>query len=642
MKRIRLLFLYLLAAVFLTASVFSMVNHFRTARLVSNHIQYSAWSLAQLELELQKFYTNIALYGANAIDHNQLMFSYDLLWNRLNVFLVGKENRTLRARFNAEIKIRNLYNTLQDNEQLITDLKAGDKAQQQQLTQQFYPYVQQVRELVMLNFTGKESTKMYEGVLESQQHLAWLLAGLFAVGLTLIITLLRQARRFNRLAHQDPLTGLANRGLFNDSLEASCTNSRQPDSHFALCLIKLNHFKEINHYLGHRQGDELLQKVAQRLREHVRRQDLVARLDGDNFAVILNNLHNDSEALDLARYFRQSLVFDFFIKGRATQIDTSVGVSIFPLHGLQPAELLQAASLALYQAKSAGSTTRVELFRTEMAEHQTRQTTLLLDLKRQLQFCDATSELQLHYLPLYHAADRQLTGIEALLRWQHPHYDAIHPIEIFELAENHGLGMALGNWLFERLEYDYHHSEVRWPENIKVALNLSISMFNPALPSWINQVLQRHVLRPRQLVLELNEATLTQDLQRSAGILKALQDQGIRVALDNFGSGVSSLTTLKALAIDILKLDRSLVQQLSQQQRQQQFVDSIIALCHRLQIQVVAEGVESEEDARCLQAMRCDEIQGFLHSLPLPTSELAPYLQQTRLPAIHTENNPSS
>ncbi|MFP8967593.1 diguanylate cyclase domain-containing protein [Pokkaliibacter sp. CJK22405] len=634
MKRLPLVILITILIVLMTATSVSMVNQYRTARLVSNHIQYSAWSLAQMELELQKFYTNIALYDAGNIDHDKLMFSYDLLWNRLNVFLIGKENRTLRARFDAESKIRNLYTTLQNNEETITQLKADDQSSIRGLEKAFFPFLDQVRELVMMNFTGKESTKMYEGILASQKHMAWLLAGLFILTLALIYVLIRRVNLYGRLAHQDALTGVANRARLQDQLN-ELIHRAQPDMpYFALVMIKLNGFKELNQRLGHAQGDELLIKVAQRLREHIRSQDMVARLEQDSFAVILRQVRSEAEALEKARFFRQSLVFDYQMSGRQTQLDTRIGICIYPIHGTTPQELLSNGYKAQELARRATSD-HVELYQQALADEAQRQRQLMMELREQLSFCDENSTLQLTYTPIESQSTGELKALRAHPVWHHPTQGSIDAYGILALTEPANLSQNLAHWVFERLTYDYHHSENPLPLHLDIQLDVPPSLLTPMLPSWVAQTLQRHVINASQLIVGFNERMFRDDVSRGIPIMNEMRAMGIRTQLYSTGESYDSLQMVANLPLDILMIEPRLSRESASQPRYHTVLSVFSEMADQLGIRLLAFATDDEgkplpptPGADLLQGTRFSKGESLdrvlSHYLSQPNSTLAP------------------
>ncbi len=616
-KWLNSLVLYGVALVFLGLSAISLNEYFHNAQIISSHIQLSAWSLAQLELEQQKFFNNLRLFQAGAISHKELMFSYDMLWNRLTIFLEGDENRDIRSRFHAEKTVGEFFDLLRKLEPTMLHLKQNSEPISQ-LVQDVAGYQSRIRELMVLNFTGPEASKQLDGIRQSQRILAFNISGLVLSGCLLVFYLLRQSRRYNQLALSDPLTGLANRSAFQQQL--NLTFSRRQRGLSALCLIDLNNFREVNLTLGQAQGDDMLKRVAQRIRAHLRQQDMVARLDSDDFAIILRDLDSREEGLGLMRYLQRVLVFEYLAQEKVFQVDVGIGVA-FMHDVVSDDDIMLEASLALSEAKRSKEHA-VALFEPWMSEQEHRRRELLQSLRRLLEGRVVDGALRLVYQPVYRLSDQAMLGAEALIRWAHPHYGNIPPPELIELAENNGLGRALGEWLFSRLQFDRDVNRVTWPDGMTVALNLSPSLFHAGLPEWVAGQLQRTGFRAEQLVLEITENITMVDFQRSKQILEALKQMGIKVALDDFGTGYSSLSYLRELKVDKLKIDRSFVHNLHEDQNQRMFVMSIVQLAHHLQVQVVAEGIECRPEELLATELGCDEGQGYLYARPLEASHL--------------------
>ncbi|MFP8967338.1 putative bifunctional diguanylate cyclase/phosphodiesterase [Pokkaliibacter sp. CJK22405] len=615
LKQLRSSFLYAIVVVFVLLSGFSYVQYTRNASLLSTHIQLSAWSLAQLELEHQKFYSSLSLYQAGALDHKGLMFSYDMLWNRLTVFLQGKENAALRSRFGADETVSSLFALIRSYEPIISDPAKLTDAELSRMHLAIEPFTSQIREIMVLNFTGPEALSRMDSIRKQQHLLALNIAGLVLSGLILVVYLLRQNRKERFRAMHDSLTGLYNRGAFQQALKQN--QSQRHAQLSALALIDLSRFRDINSAMGQAHGDELLIDMARLLVRHGRKDDLVARLDSDHFAILMTNLSSREETLGHLHLLQQLLMTECLSQETRFQLEVRAGICF--LHPeLSSDQAMSQASLALIEAKKKAVNTPVS-FAPAMAERSRRQQMLSRDLRTQLlETPVADTQLYLVYQPIYDMQSQQLRGAEVLIRWSHPTLGAIPPMELIDMAESHRLGQLLGDWIFNRIGSD---ALVLAP-GLRLSVNLSPSLFNHGLPQWLLGGLQRAGLTPEQLMVEITENTVMASMQRSRSILHRVRDAGIEAALDDFGTGYSSLSYLRELPVDKLKIDKSFIQGLSHKASQRAFVGTMMQLANHLQLEVVAEGIETEEDARAARQLGCQQAQGFFFSYPLEASAM--------------------
>ena len=415
------------------------------------------------------------------------------------------------------------------------------------------------------------------------------------------------------LAYHDPLTELANRRRLLEELAATLTRLRREGGNAALLLVDLDGFKGVNDTLGHPAGDELLRAVAARLRECTRETDLVARLGGDEFAIIQASVEQPTEVALLADRLVQALREPFEIGGQRVEIGTSVGVMLADATATAD-EALRNADAALYRAKADGRGTW-RFFEAGMdAEMQARRT-LEADLRRAL----IEGQFEVFYQPLIDAGTEGLTGFEALLRWNHPTRGMVSPSEFIPLAEETGLIRAIGAWVLERACTD----AAGWPAHVRVAVNLSPVQFARGnLVREVEQALVASGLAPGRLELEITENVLLQDNDATLGILLRLRGMGVRIAMDDFGTGYSSLSYLRRFPFDKIKIDQSFIRNVGTEKGSVEIIRAVVGLGQALSMKVLAEGVETTEQLRMLQAEGCDELQGYLFSKPKPLQDV--------------------
>lgn len=425
--------------------------------------------------------------------------------------------------------------------------------------------------------------------------------------------------RVEFLATRDVLTGLPNRMLLHDRLELGLANAVRKASKLAFMFIDLDRFKSINDTLGHDVGDELLKRVAGRLSACVRASDTVARLGGDEFAIILENLSTDGqEAQSVAEKMIASLAAPMQIGENQLNTSCSLGISVYPTDGEDSQTLMKHADVAMYDAKAKGRNNYQFFSQAMNAKAQERlsiETFLRLALRR--------NELTLHYQPRVGFSTGEITGVEALLRWQHPKLGMMVPEQFISVAEDSGLIVPIGEWVLEEAFRQVAAWQKKSGRNFAVAVNLSAGqMFDSnRLATSIGSALKKSGLDAHDVVLELTESMLLKITDDAANMLKQLGAMGIGIAVDNFGTGFSSLSYLKQLPIDSIKVDSSFVRDIGQEKNDDAIIRAIIAMTHSLKLNVVAEGVEREEQYRVLRDLDCDEFQGFYFSKPLPPEE---------------------
>jgi diguanylate cyclase (GGDEF)-like protein len=427
------------------------------------------------------------------------------------------------------------------------------------------------------------------------------------------VTERRQAEeRIAYLASHDALTGLPNRVLFREKLEAAIARGRRGHP-FAVLLLDLDRFKEVNDSLGHAVGDKLLQKVADRLRENLREDDTVARLGGDEFAILRPDFEGSDSAPNLAGRLIQAIERPYPIESHHLTIGTSAGIAMGPGDGADPELLLKQADLALYRAKADGRGT-FRFFEKEMDEKLQARRLLEAELRDGL----SRGEMELFYQPVYCLRRELICGFEALLRWNHPLRGMVSPAEFIPVAEETGLINQIGEWVLREACAE----AVKWPDDISVAVNLSAVQFKGrSLAQLVVHALGAAGLAPERLELKVTESVLLKESENSVGTLHMLRDIGVRIAMDDFGTGYSSLSYLRLFPFSRIKMDRSFVADITTKPDSAAIIHATIELARRLGIDVTAEGVETPEQLAMLKAEGCTEIQGYIISKPVPARD---------------------
>jgi diguanylate cyclase (GGDEF)-like protein len=424
----------------------------------------------------------------------------------------------------------------------------------------------------------------------------------------------------------DQLTGLSNRTLFRDQLERALKRSqRQPDYLFAVIFLDCDRFKVVNDSLGHLLGDQLLIEAAQRLQGCMRPGDVVARLGGDEFAVLLENIREIEDATSIATRINQELTRPFNLMGHTAYISASIGIAWNSGDCQQPDDLLRNADTAMYRAKAQGKA-RYEVFDAEM----NIQAKARLELETELRKALENNEFELHYQPIISLATTTIIGFEALLRWQHPQRGMISPATFIPVAEETGLIIPIGKWVLR----EACQQMARWQQRFlagrswTMSVNLSRKQFSqPNLVQQITQTLQETTLKAKNLKLEVTETALMDQPEEAATqILQDLKQLGVQLSIDDFGTGYSSLSCLNAFPIDMLKIDRSFIHQMENNQKYSEVVSTINTLAHTLGLKVIAEGVETAQQLLKLKIMKCNYAQGYYFAKPQLSEDVEVWL----------------
>jgi len=437
----------------------------------------------------------------------------------------------------------------------------------------------------------------------------------------------RAEERLTYLAHHDVLTGLPNRALFLDRLGQALHDAHRTGRHVGVAFLDLDRFKHINDSLGHGTGDQLLKVVAARLAATVRRGDTVARHSGDEFTLILADVAHADDAARVAQKILDHLAKPFEAAGRELFVSASLGIALYPGDARDAETLLRNADLAMYRAKEVGRN-NYQFYTAEM----TARAIDNLSLENALRHALGRNELLLHYQPVVETGTGRVVSVEALARWRHPQRGLIPPDQFIPLAEETGLIAPIGAWTMRTACVQCCAWERSGCPALRMAVNLSARHFQEQdLAGAVLQMLHDTGLPPQRLDLEITESVLIQDADAAQAVLGALRDAGIRLTLDDFGTGYSSLSYLKRFPVDTIKIDRSFVCDIPADPDDAAIATAIIAMAHRLGIQVIAEGVETPEQYEFLRAEGCDFMQGYLFSPPEPAEELALLFKEQKL-----------
>ncbi len=424
------------------------------------------------------------------------------------------------------------------------------------------------------------------------------------------------------LATHDDLTGLPSRSVFGEAVNDAVKAGHRYGHEFAVMFMDLDRFKNINDTLGHAAGDILLIEIAERLRECMRASDVIARIGGDEFVIMLREVSDQSQVATVARKILAAVVKPLTIHGHECRITASIGISMFPTDALDEEALIKNADAAMYVAKEEGRNG----FRFHFQDI-TSQSIERLTLEASLRGALERNELLLHYQPKQDLGHGGIVGVEALLRWRHPDLGLLPPSRFIPLAEETGLIVPIGKWVIETACAQNMAWQRQGLPALRIAVNLSPRQFaDPGLLGDIDAALDNSGMAPELLELEITESMVMQNVERAMRVLKAIKGLGVMLAIDDFGTGYSSMSLLKKFPIDVLKIDRSFVRDISTNSEDQAIADAIIALGRALELTIVAEGVETAEQEAFLRAHDCDQIQGYLISKPVPANEFAAFM----------------
>ncbi len=430
-------------------------------------------------------------------------------------------------------------------------------------------------------------------------------------------------------ANHDALTDLPNRVLFNDRLSLAILHAQRRKQPLVVMFLDLDHFKRVNDMLGHSAGDELLVKVADRLRRCVRQEDTVARVGGDEFLLLLNGITREADAAGMARKILAILADPFLVQKRELFVEASIGIGIYPGDGADAETLVTNVDTAMYRAKETGRNS-FQFFTRKMQEQSQERAALESGLRRAL----PRGEFVLHYQPILRLRDRSIVGVEALVRWRHPEKGILSPREFIPLAEDVGLIARVGEWVLRRACEQMRSWQAQGAPPMRVSVNVSPRQFQQRdFTANVRRIVKETGLEPSTLDIEITETIAMHDVAHTGRVLAELADLGIQISMDDFGTGHSSLNYLKHFPIRRLKIDQSFVGGMASHDKDHAIVATVISIARNLGLAVTAEGVETEEQAALLAALACEDVQGYLFARPAPAEDVEKSLGLASRPA---------
>lgn len=445
------------------------------------------------------------------------------------------------------------------------------------------------------------------------------------VGLGRDITDLKLAE--NKILHQayhDPLTGLPNRLLFEDRLSQAVSRTGRSDSKLAVMFLDLDHFKNLNDSLGHQTGDLFLKDVADQFVKCLRQDDTISRLGGDEFTVILEGINTRNDAATVAQKLIDIFSSPFEIGGNEIYLGVSIGISLFPADSEDVETLIKYADLAMYHAK-ARDRNNYQFFKAELEDQVVEQVSMEKHLRKGM----INEEFQAYYQPIVNLEEGAITGMEALMRWDRPGFGLVSPATFIPVAEEKGLIVPMGEWILRHSCNYVADLNKRTGKSFTLSVNLSARQFREkGLHRTVSEILDESGLAPQLLYLEITETTLMDNMEMSVVSMEKLRAMGTHLSLDDFGTGYSSLNYLKHLPLDVLKLDHTFVKDIPSDSGATKIAAAIISLAKALGLQVIAEGVENENQLMFLERHQCEKVQGYLFSPPVPGDEFEALLDK--------------
>lgn len=424
------------------------------------------------------------------------------------------------------------------------------------------------------------------------------------------------------LSHHDILTDLPNRQTFYNRLNQAITEMRREGEILATLFLDIDRFKFINDSLGYSVGDLLLQVVAKRIRTCVRESKALARLGGDKFTIVLHGIETKQDAIKISQRILRSVAQPISLSGQKLFVTASLGISIAPDHGLDADTLMKNADIALSHSKAQGGNT-YRFFMPAMDSKALHR----VELENHLREALVKKEFLLHYQPQIDLFTDQIIGVEALIRWQHPQLGLVPPMEFIPIAEENGMIVPIGEWVLQTACTHMKAWQSAGLAPTRIAVNLSARQFRQAnLAETVRHTLEKANLAPDLLDLELTETNIMHNPDYAIATLQELKKMGVHISIDDFGTGYSSLSYLKRFPIDTLKIDRSFVQHITTDPNDTAIATAIIAMAHNLELNAIAEGVETEDQLNLLRSLSCDAVQGYLYSPPVPAETLAKIL----------------
>ncbi len=515
----------------------------------------------------------------------------------------------------------------------------GQNSQLLDSSQHNTDFYRRVRDI--LERTGHWAGEMWQRRKDSEEFLGWVemsevrdtqgMRSHFVAVLNDITDKKRAEQELRYLANYDTLTGLPNRALLSERLGRAMVRARRQETRVAVLFLDLDRFKDINDSLGHAAGDRLLKAAATRLQATVSASDTVARLGGDEFTVVLEDVESLPAVERMAREILNAFSMPLEVDERHdVNITPSLGISLYPDHALVPTDLLKFADTAMYQAKAEGRNT-YQIYNETMDAESRRRATVLASLRKALD----RGEFRLVYQPRMSLADGRITGVEALLRWYSAELGEISPMVFIPLAEESGLILQIGEWVMDEACQTLKRWRNHGLTEISIGINVSVlQLLRGNLPKHLSQVLETSGIPANRIELEVTESMVMQNAEQTTAVLNELRAVGASLAIDDFGTGYSSLVYLKRLPIDTLKIDKEFIGDLTRDPDDEAITATIITMGHSLGLNVIAEGVETEQQLSYLREQGCDEIQGYWLSPPIDSHRCLAFIRSWQPGAV--------
>ncbi|RDE19094.1 EAL domain-containing protein [Motiliproteus coralliicola] len=612
---------------FATSAVLSYQRHAETVTQLALAEKTGAWASSELDGELRRFLHALEMAGAGRITREQLMLRFDLLWSRMEVLSIGTEAEEVRNLPGAAELFSSLWQQMRFSEQALLALEPGNWDYAQQVAQPFRRLQTEVRAFNVRSFQGSPNLSAAEPI-----GFGLSMFGLLISGAILVVLVVRESARNRLQALLDELTQLPNRKYLNQHLAEVEGRAKLGGHRVGLLMLDLNNFKEINDSLGHAAGDEMLIQVSKLLRAAVPKGQMVARMGGDEFAIVLEQGVDQKYCETLATCLSNEIGVQIEVGDNRVLASVSIGVSVYPDDGATLSQVLINADMAMYMAKR-DPAQAYRLFELQMNLGLQRRRELAEDLRQAI----LTNHLDLHYQPLVRLDTGRIESVEALLRWDHPKHGMVSPLEVVAVAEQYDLALELNEWVIATACQQSLVWEAAKLPPVKMAVNISPAMYTKHdLVGSVSRIIDYYGIKPGRLMIEVTEDTTMQDIESSPDILHGLHRLGVELALDDFGTGYSSLSHLKKLPVDRLKIDKSFVHDLNNEPKDLRFIRTILSLAKSLELEVVAEGVELPQNLTDLTQEGCTLGQGYLFSKPVDADALEKILrdqqQGIRLP----------
>ncbi|UTV31031.1 putative bifunctional diguanylate cyclase/phosphodiesterase [Photobacterium atrarenae] len=617
MNRFKLPIAAVVVLVFAAISTISAKRHHQVTSLISVSLKSVGWASSELEIETLKFMQALRRATLNNIDDDELWLRFDILWSRLDVLSTGEETRPFRSQPDALLLLGDLKQFLSRIEPLLAQNSRSEAVMNATLEELERLYAR-VRTFNVKSFSGDRAWGSLQRLSLLQYESNFYLMGLLLSGGILIFLLYRANAENKRQARRDSLTGLANRYAFQNALAEATHRARRKKTRYAVYILDLDNFKDVNDALGHPIGDTLLRELARQLQQMLPSKMVLARLGGDEFGIIQHDIQSSQTGLELSQRICEQVSHGIKIQGHQLFPSMSIGLSIYPDHGQDPNTLTKHADTAMYQAKSRGRNT-YQMFHQSMNDKAERFRILTNDLHQAL----ADNQMTLAYQPIVCLQDRRVILVEALLRWQHDVYGAIPPPDIVTIAENSGQAERLNEWVLQTA----CRQTMAWRRTglteIQISVNISPAMHTRYnLETMVSNVLVQTGLPANKLILEITEDTTMQAVENSLQRLQNLHALGVELALDDFGTGYSSLSQLTLMPFQKLKIDKVFIQQLTPTSKKMSVLKAILTLSQDLGLKVVTEGIETEAQYELMRDAGCQYGQGYLFSKPVEATEV--------------------